>query len=195
LKGCGKSRGKGFGGRSLLQQGKLDSSPAEKRSISQWPLALGFPNPSAKAQDRKATFFRSAEALLPPHKCGGSHQEICPPSYALTSSADSSNAAYVLWRASACDKISPPLRSLIAGPLRNEIPQRLKPWTRRQFTARLNSLLKNSQKQIPRGLKPARDDKYKRLLPAYLKVRPFKCRRGRVFQQPVKPYHFKAAVQ
>ena len=31
--------------------------------------------PSAKARVIKAHFFRSAEALLPPHKCGGSHQE------------------------------------------------------------------------------------------------------------------------
>ncbi len=30
------------------------------------------------------------------------------------------------------------------------------------------------EKQIPRGLKPARDDKYKKLTTAYLKVRPFK---------------------
>jgi hypothetical protein len=62
-------------------------------------------------------------------------------------------------------------------------------------TARLNRLLKNSQPQIPHRLKSVRDDKYKGLMTAYpstssgqaLKVRPFKCSRGRVFQQPVKP--------
>ena len=28
---------------------------------------------SAKAHDRRTVLFRSAEALLPPHECGGSH--------------------------------------------------------------------------------------------------------------------------
>jgi hypothetical protein len=39
-----------------FSRGKLDFSPAEKRSISQWALALGFPTPSAKAQDQRAIF-------------------------------------------------------------------------------------------------------------------------------------------
>jgi hypothetical protein len=35
-------------------------------------------------------------------------------------------------------------------------------------------LLKKPEKQIPSGLKPARNDKNKGLVTAYLKVRPFK---------------------
>ena len=40
--------------------------------------------------------------------------------------------------------------------------------------ARLNRPLKNSEKQIPRRLKSARDDKNKGLVTAQLKLRPFK---------------------
>ncbi len=36
---------------------------------------LGSRGPSAKAHRRGRGFFRSAEALLPPHECGGSHQD------------------------------------------------------------------------------------------------------------------------
>src|ERR1019366_8638321 len=43
------------------------------------------------------------------------------------------------------------------------------------------------QKQIPRRLKPARDDKIEELPTAHLKVRPFKSVHIRVFPQPVKP--------
>src|SRR5664279_1084664 len=46
-------------------------------------------------------------------------------------------------------------------------------------------LLKKSKPQIPHRLKSVRDDKYKRLMTAYLKVRPFKCGRKRVFSSPL----------
>src|ERR1035437_4873517 len=60
---------------------------------------------------------------------------------------------------------------------------------------RLNRLLKKSQEQIPRGLKPARDDKNKKLGGApfgRLRAGPKrasrqKTRRNRLFQQPRKP--------
>jgi hypothetical protein len=42
-------------------------------------------------------------------------------------------------------------------------------------TPGLEFLLKESEKQIPRGLKPARNDKNEGLVAAYLKVRPFKA--------------------
>jgi hypothetical protein len=51
---------------------------------------------------------------------------------------------------------------------------------------RLNMLLKNSEKQIPHRLKPVRDDKYKGLATAQLKLRPFEIGSGRVFRQSVK---------
>jgi hypothetical protein len=66
--------GKASGESPLLQQGELDFSPAEKQSILKWALALGFSPPALK-RVIKADLFRSAEALLPPHKCGGSHRE------------------------------------------------------------------------------------------------------------------------
>ncbi len=50
---------------------------------------------------------------------------------------------------------------------------------------RLNRLLKNPKQQIPRRLKPARDDKNKELVTAYLKVRPFKTA-----QNPLKTDFF-----
>src|SRR5271157_5542725 len=59
--------------------------------------------------------------------------------------------------------------------------------SRRSFAARLKRLLKKSEKQIPRGLKPTRNDKNKGLVMAHLKVRPFKSRCNRLFQQPLKP--------
>src|ERR1035438_6551384 len=68
---------KALGGSPLLQQGELDFSPAEKQSILKWALALGFSLPALK-RVIKADLFRSAEALLPPHKCGGSHREDTP---------------------------------------------------------------------------------------------------------------------
>ncbi len=49
-----------------------------------------------------------------------------------------------------------------------------------------SELCTTSEKQIPRGLKPARDDKYKRLMTACLKVRPFKCVRNRAFPQSAR---------
>ncbi len=58
-----------------FSRGKLDFSPAEKKSILKRALAPGFSMPGAKARDHNPNFSRSAEALLPPHKCGGSHQE------------------------------------------------------------------------------------------------------------------------
>jgi hypothetical protein len=57
----------------------------------------------------------------------------------------------------------------------DELPQRLK------------RLLKKSKKQIPRGLKSARDDKNKELATAQLKLCPFKAALSRLFQRPVKP--------
>src|SRR5271166_5395880 len=59
--------------------------------------------------------------------------------------------------------------------------------SRRSFAARLKRLRKKSEKQIPRGLKPTRNDKNKGLVMAHLKVRPFKSRCNRFFQQPLKP--------
>jgi hypothetical protein len=53
------------------------------------------------------------------------------------------------------------------------------------LSARLNWLLKNSEKQIPRGLKPARNAKSKGFASAQLKLRPFKTSHNRFFQQPV----------
>src|SRR5271165_1231907 len=52
---------------------------------------------------------------------------------------------------------------------------------------RLQRLLKKSEKQIPRGLKPTRNDKNKGLVTAHLKVCPFKTRSNRLFQQSVQP--------
>src|SRR5271157_149885 len=52
---------------------------------------------------------------------------------------------------------------------------------------RLKRPLKKSEKQIPRGLKPTRNDKNKVLVTEHLKVRPFKTRSNRLFQQPMKP--------
>jgi hypothetical protein len=89
----GKTLENAFGGSPLLQQGERDLSPAEARAISKWALAPAFLIPGAKARDQSPTFSRSAEALLPPHKCGGSHQEIHSASYSLTFSAASSAAA------------------------------------------------------------------------------------------------------
>src|ERR1019366_1291890 len=60
-----------------FSRGELDFSPAEKQSILKWALALGFSLPALK-RVIKANLFRSAEALLPPHKCGGSHREDTP---------------------------------------------------------------------------------------------------------------------
>ena len=59
--------------------------------------------------------------------------------------------------------------------------------SRRSFAARLKRLRKKSEKQIPRGLKPTRNDKNKGLVTAHLKVRPFETRSNRLFQQPLKP--------
>jgi hypothetical protein len=47
--------------------------------------------------------------------------------------------------------------------------------SRSEVGQQLNSLLKNSEKQIPRRLKSARDDKNKGLATAQLKLRPFKA--------------------
>ncbi len=71
-----KTMRKFFGGSPLLQQGERDFSPAERRLLIKRALAPGIPvaPPSAKAHDERGSFFRSAEALLPPHKCGGSHR-------------------------------------------------------------------------------------------------------------------------
>ena len=70
-----------------------------------------------------------------------------------------------------------------------QAPRGLKPARSEKIndlSARLKRLLKKSKPQIPHRLKSVRDDKYKRLTTAYLKVRPFKCGRERVFQQPLK---------
>jgi len=48
-------------------------------------------------------------------------------------------------------------------------------------------LLKNPEKQIPRRLKPARDDKNRGRVTAQLKLRPFKTARNRILPQPLKP--------
>src|SRR5664279_2413299 len=62
-------------GAPCFSRGKLDFSPAEKKPILKWALAPAFSISGAKARDQKRTFSRSAEALFPPHKCGGSRQE------------------------------------------------------------------------------------------------------------------------
>src|SRR5271166_1041883 len=67
--------------------------------------------------------------------------------------------------------------------------------SRHSVAARLNSLLKKFEKQIPHRLKSLRDDKKKGLLTAHpstgsgqaLKVRPFKTPEILFFQHPVKP--------
>ncbi len=51
---------------------------------------------------------------------------------------------------------------------------------------RLHRLLKKSNPHIPRGLKPARDEKCKGLSTAQLKLRPVKTGVPRVFQRPVR---------
>jgi hypothetical protein len=53
------------------------------RSISKSALALVLPIADAKARDH-SNLSRSAEALLTPHKCGGSHQEVRSQAYTLT---------------------------------------------------------------------------------------------------------------
>src|ERR1039458_6324934 len=74
------------------------------------------------------------------------------------------------------------------GPCKNRPPQGLKSPSRCwPAGARLNRLLKKSEKQIPRGLKPARDDKNKRLSGTAEAV-PFQIASAHgVLQQPVKP--------
>jgi hypothetical protein len=57
--------------------------------------------------------------------------------YQGTTSVVPTNAAHFFRRASARDEISPPFLSFIAPLQLKQIPQRLKPWTRRQFAARL----------------------------------------------------------
>ncbi|MGB8886757.1 MAG: hypothetical protein WCC87_08530, partial [Candidatus Korobacteraceae bacterium] len=54
--------------------------------------------------------------------------------------------------------------------------------------ARLQRLPEKSEKQIPHRLKPVRDDKYKALVTAHLKVRPFKLHRTRLFQLSSRAY-------
>ncbi len=71
-------------GAPCFSRGELGFSPAEECLISKGALALGFPIPGAKAHRQGSTFSRSAEALLPPHKCGGSHPEVHPASCALS---------------------------------------------------------------------------------------------------------------
>ena len=53
-----------------------DCSPAEESGGLNRALAPKFLEASAKAQERDEDLSRSAEALLPPHKCGGSHPEL-----------------------------------------------------------------------------------------------------------------------
>src|ERR1035438_4332052 len=61
-----------------------DNSKSRIRTLlMQYSIAPGFCGPGAKAHGLKASFFRSAEALLPPHKCGGSHREAMVRAVAL----------------------------------------------------------------------------------------------------------------
>ncbi len=62
-------------GAPCFSRGELDFSPAGKKSTHEWALAPASSIASAKARAQKTNVARSAEALLPPHKCGGSHQE------------------------------------------------------------------------------------------------------------------------
>ena len=61
-------------GAPCFSRAELDFSPAGNESIFKRALALAFSISSAKAQDQEKGFSSSAEALLPPHECGGSHQ-------------------------------------------------------------------------------------------------------------------------
>ena len=63
-------------GAPCFSRGKLDFSPAEKKSIFEWALAPALSIASAEARAQEQSVSRSAEALLPPHKCGGSHQAV-----------------------------------------------------------------------------------------------------------------------
>jgi len=51
----------------------------------------------------------------------------------------------------------------------------------------VDSLLENPDQRVPRGLKPARDDKNKGQGTAQLKLRPFKATRDRVVLQIAQP--------
>ena len=75
-----------------FSRAELDFSPAEKIAILKWALAPVL-EASAKAPYQSRNLLRSAEALLPPHKCGGSHRNVYPPSYALAFSSPYSAAA------------------------------------------------------------------------------------------------------
>ncbi len=56
-----------------FSRGKLDFSPAESGCSVRWVFSPGFTHTSAKAHHVQSRTSRSAEALLPPHKCGGFH--------------------------------------------------------------------------------------------------------------------------
>src|SRR5271157_5094068 len=60
-------------GAPCFSRGSWTLVQRKKRSILKWALALGFLAAGAKAHDQSRDPSRSAEALLPPHKCGGSH--------------------------------------------------------------------------------------------------------------------------
>ncbi|MGB8885754.1 MAG: hypothetical protein WCC87_03475 [Candidatus Korobacteraceae bacterium] len=77
---------------------------------------------------------------------------------------------------------------------RRVFQQTVKPVDFATLAAWLNRVLKNSKKQISHRLKSVRDDKYKGLATAQLKLRPFKITSGRVFQQTVKPCPFKTEL-
>src|ERR1022692_5314118 len=68
-------------GAPCFSRGSWTLSPAEKRSLLKLALAAGFAETSAKAQDQSRNFFRSAKALLPPHKCGGAPPEGHSPGF------------------------------------------------------------------------------------------------------------------
>ena len=88
-----KFRGAVWVGAPCFSRGEMDFSPSEKRSISKWALALEFPEASAKAPDQSRDILRSAESLLPPHECGGSHREEDLASCSLFFSATASSVA------------------------------------------------------------------------------------------------------
>src|ERR1035437_8952594 len=79
-------------GAPCFSRGELDFSPAGKKSTFEWALALAFSIPGAKARAQETNFSRSAEALLPPHKCGGSHQEANSIGFAQQFSAPADGA-------------------------------------------------------------------------------------------------------
>ena len=65
------------GGSPLLQQGELDFSPAENKSILKWALALVFV-PGAKARDQSRPFPGALKRSFPRINAGAPTKKCCP---------------------------------------------------------------------------------------------------------------------